>query len=335
MSIRALQTLLHELGFGEELSWQKYGADGDYGNATVKAVSSFKRRNGLKASGRSVSIQVAKVLLTRFDSLDELQQLNNDLRGNRIGGAYYRGSKDKNAIAALQTLLNDLGFGKQLKWSKYRNDGDYGNATVSALSAFAKKSGISTSGSKLSKKLAQLIISKLKVRYGDGWRTTGKTAAKIPVRCALSTFTGSNFVGKKVVADNRFLPALKRINGFAKKHDVLVHVTSSFRTTTNVKGAIVTPARMSNHLAGHAIDMNLRYGPNHANWCNSACLRKRTLPAPVKGFIGAIRKDAGLRWGGDFRTKDPVHIDDHLNKDKSAWAKRYKATQIARQSGCG
>ena len=30
-AIQALQTLLHELGFDEELRWKRFGADGDYG----------------------------------------------------------------------------------------------------------------------------------------------------------------------------------------------------------------------------------------------------------------------------------------------------------------
>jgi hypothetical protein len=31
--IMALQTILHELGFGSELNWEKYGADGSYGKS--------------------------------------------------------------------------------------------------------------------------------------------------------------------------------------------------------------------------------------------------------------------------------------------------------------
>jgi hypothetical protein len=34
------------------------------------------------------------------------------------------------------------------------------------------------------------------------------------------------------------------------------------------------------------------------------------LPEEISDFINAIRKDNELRWGGDFNTEEPVHIDD-------------------------
>lgn len=153
--------------------------------------------------------------------------------------------------------------------------------------------------------------------------------------CALTSYSGSNLVGKKVTADTQFTGSLDTINSHAAAHDVNLHVTSSFRTSSNVKGAIVTPAKKSNHMAGHAIDMNVVYGEKKNKWCNSKCLGGK-LPAGVKGFIKAIQDDSSLRWGGDFGDKDPVHIDDGLNVNNAAgWEERYKATQQARKSGCG
>lgn len=152
--------------------------------------------------------------------------------------------------------------------------------------------------------------------------------------CALTTFSGSNLVGKTVVADTQFTGSLDSINSHAAANNVNLHVTSSFRTSSNVKGAIVTPAKKSNHMAGHAIDMNVIYGDKKNKWCNSKCLDGK-LPEGVKGFIEAIQSDSGLRWGGDFGDKDSVHIDDGLNvNDPAAWEERYKATQTARKSGC-
>ena len=153
--------------------------------------------------------------------------------------------------------------------------------------------------------------------------------------CALTTFTGSNFGGQTVVADTEFVGALERINQHAANNAVDLHVTHSFRTTTVVPGAIVTPAARSNHLAGHAIDMNVKHGPNKRSFCNSTCLSGASLPAGVSGFIAAIQSDPGLRWGGDFGERDPVHIDDNLNADDAAWTARRNAVQAARNSGCG
>jgi hypothetical protein len=160
------------------------------------------------------------------------------------------------------------------------------------------------------------------------------TAADAGSTCALTTYTGSNFVGDTVTADVEFVDSLTAINQHAVDNDVQVHVTDSFRAAgTTVSGAIVTPATNSNHLAGHAIDMNVKYGATKTDWCNSTCLGG-TLPEGVSGFIDAIKGDTGLRWGGDFSTADPVHIDDNLNSDNAAWKARYDATQAAHNSGC-
>ena len=51
----------------------------------------------------------------------------------------------------------------------------------------------------------------------------------------------------------------------------------------------------------------------------------QTLPEPVRQFIGDIRLDPGLRWGGDFETEDPVHLDDGLNiHQPDAWESHYR-----------
>jgi LysM repeat protein len=154
--------------------------------------------------------------------------------------------------------------------------------------------------------------------------------------CALTRFTASNYVGEPVISDVEFVDELNRINDYAGNRNVQLYITDSFREAgRTVSGAIVTPARYSNHLAGHAIDMNARHG---GRLYNSSALRRANLshlPAEVQGFINDIRGDTGLRWGGDFSREDPVHIDDHLNANMAAWRARYQATQEARRSGCG
>ena len=46
--IQALQTLLNERGFGAALNWEKYGADGLYGNNTAAAVALFSQLENIK-----------------------------------------------------------------------------------------------------------------------------------------------------------------------------------------------------------------------------------------------------------------------------------------------
>ncbi|NND08981.1 MAG: hypothetical protein HKN87_21625 [Saprospiraceae bacterium] len=125
---------------------------------------------------------------------------------------------------------------------------------------------------------------------------------------------------------------MKKINEYAEQADIYLHITSSFRTTTNVRGAIVQSAIFSNHLAGHGIDMNIVYGDE--KWANSRTLEKYlAVASPVQQFLKSIIDDPSLRWCGKFRTKDPVHIDDGLNQNKAKWKKRYRAMQRAVQLG--
>ena len=115
--VRALQTMLYELGFENELNWQKYGADGDYGGSTARAVRAFAERNGLPGNGESVTPAIAAKLIERCDMLDDLRHIHNALIQDKVGQLYFRNSPHSTAVAALQTLLNELGFGTELNWA--------------------------------------------------------------------------------------------------------------------------------------------------------------------------------------------------------------------------
>ncbi|MEM9417162.1 MAG: peptidoglycan-binding protein [Bacteroidota bacterium] len=326
-AIQDLQSMLHALGFGSVLQWSKYGADGDYGAATTAAVKQFCQQNGFASTGEIVTPTIAQKLLQRYNALDELQQLNDDLQADKIAQCYYQGSSATVAVCALQTLLNEVGLGQVLQWEKYGADGDYGPATARALAQFAQQHSLQSDGSQLTVALAQRIIEILAPYYGPQWATTNVLASQAAQDLQLTVFTDTHFIGKKVVANKSFLPALNKINQYAHQNNVKVYVTSSFRPTTVVKGAIVKPATFSNHLVGHAIDMNLVYGPE-ATFCNSRVLAQAVLPPPVDAFIQAIRQDPGLRWGGDFRVRDVVHIDDNTyHQDKEQWLASYEAIQ--------
>ena len=137
---------------------------------------------------------------------------------------------------------------------------------------------------------------------------------------ALINFKASNFEslkGGNIQVDEDFAPLLVKMNEVAVKHGINVIVTSAFRSDTNVKGAIVTPAQMSNHLVGHAIDCNLRKGKEYFN---SAKMNDKLGADNV--FIKECT--AFLRWGGEFHNTDPVHFDDELNiKNPDLWKKKF------------
>ena len=149
------------------------------------------------------------------------------------------------------------------------------------------------------------------------------------MKTELKVFAGSQFVGKPALADVEFIPFLQQVNAFAAEQGLQVHVTSSARQHgVAVGNTIVPPATRSNHLVGHAIDMNLIHD---GELFNSVALRKsnlQRLPSAVRKFIEAVRDEKHLRWGGDFSQQDPVHIDDELNgRDAAAWDTKFPIIQ--------
>ena len=62
----SLETLLNELGYGEQLEWEKYGADGKYGKATASAVAKFAASEGIESDGGKVSKELAQKILDKF-----------------------------------------------------------------------------------------------------------------------------------------------------------------------------------------------------------------------------------------------------------------------------
>jgi hypothetical protein len=112
--------------------------------------------------------------------------------------------------------------------------------------------------------------------------------------------------------DREFEPSMDGIRDLAKAHGLTVWVTSSLREPYKpVPGAIVEPAKFSNHHIGHGIDMNLILGQQ---WFRSTQLGNfEALPQPIQDFLDGVQRDLKLRWGGKFSTPDPVHIDDGLN----------------------
>ena len=145
-------------------------------------------------------------------------------------------------------------------------------------------------------------------------------------RCALQYYKGSEFT-KSARVHTGFLSSMHTINSYAQQCRVRVYITSSYRKTAHVKGAIVPPATRSNHMIGHAIDMNL-IDRRTGKFCNSRCLPNSSRPNGVSCFIGKIRSHPTLRWGGDFRRSDPVHIDDATNhRNRALWNQLYNSLQ--------
>lgn len=124
-------------------------------------------------------------------------------------------------------------------------------------------------------------------------------------------YTNTNIQGICNI-DDEFKTIMDQINEVCKHFDFNCVITSSKRASTLVKGAIVTPAQMSNHLIGHAIDCNLKNNKT-GEYYNSKKMGDGI--AADECVIKAIEAK-GIRWGGEFRAKDEVHFDDGLNLKK-------------------
>ncbi|MCK5102996.1 MAG: hypothetical protein KAR17_09275, partial [Cyclobacteriaceae bacterium] len=58
---------LNELGFGKELNWKKYGADGDYGSGTTKAVKAFAQQQGIPGNGLKLTKDLAEIIIKKME----------------------------------------------------------------------------------------------------------------------------------------------------------------------------------------------------------------------------------------------------------------------------
>jgi hypothetical protein len=128
---------------------------------------------------------------------------------------------------------------------------------------------------------------------------------------------------KAVRVDSSFAYSISYMNTLAEQNDLYILVQGEgFRIAgAPVHNAIVPPSATSNHLVGHAVDINIRY---NSKFYNSTDLGQfSTLPQAIKNFINGCKSN-GMRWGGDFSTKDPVHFDDGLNlNSKSTYDQLY------------
>ncbi len=189
-AITALQTLLHWLGFDKKLKWEKFGADGDYGKATIAAVADFAKRNGNTSSGERVTAGLGGTILARYDALEELKQFAEDVDKKRIERLYKVGGGDRVRIAALQTLLHELGFDDELMWEKYGADGGYGRATTAAVSALAAREGVDGDGRSLTMPLAKRIVAQLSPFYGVGWHEPAHNSTPAPGSLSVKSVLG-------------------------------------------------------------------------------------------------------------------------------------------------
>ncbi len=145
-AVRALQILLYSLGFGAELSWEKYRADGDFGGGTSSALLSFIKKNNLSGDGQKVSPELMAFMQDRQALLPALRELKSRLENGSLSGM--------NALA-LGMLVQALGFPEN------------------GFSSFASRNG--SSSGQLTDSVAKALLTQVSALFGSGWETAGVT----------------------------------------------------------------------------------------------------------------------------------------------------------------
>lgn len=113
-----------------------------------------------------------------------------------------------------------------------------------------------------------------------------------------------------MVLHKDFVPSLEAINSAASDAGIIFHVNQVLRLAGKpVSGAVVKPASKSQHLIGNAVDFNVEH---NGKKILSKDMKWGELPQDVKDFLTDV-KDAGMRWGGDWKERDPIHFDSFLD----------------------
>jgi len=100
-AVRSLQGLLHGLGYSNELKWEAYRADGDYGGGTTTALQAFQRANGLPGDGTQLDPLTLQKLLDRYALLPLLREVKKARESNQLA-ALFAGPAGANKAAQLQ-----------------------------------------------------------------------------------------------------------------------------------------------------------------------------------------------------------------------------------------
>lgn len=114
---------------------------------------------------------------------------------------------------------------------------------------------------------------------------------------------------QEMLVHQDFVGAVNGLNGSARAAGVRLLVNQSFRVQDMPpSGAVVPPATNSQHLIGHAVDLNV---DDDGVVNTSAMFKQGTQTDAAKDFVRRVRL-SGLRWGGDFSPTDPPHFDDFV-----------------------
>ena len=264
-----------------------------------------------------------------------LQKGDNDTK--HIAGGKKGGTGEP--VRELQEALAAVGV------FKFTPDGDFGGGTHDAVRRFqwylnnmshrlqvppATDPSLGTivplsapSGIKVDGRATVTVIDALLAWAAGGFVTTSPLV-KLGLLLLVNTDVSAEFTTlsypsarqSEVLVHEDFVDTMTLLDAEAKAANVKLRINQTFRVQNiPVKGAVVPPASKSQHLIGHAVDLNIVDGAT-VNLSSMFKTGKETAAAKV--FVKAVKKK-GVRWGGDFSPKDPPHFDDSVPPGSDAY----------------
>lgn len=167
------------------------------------------------------------------------QILNTLIDTNELAAKLQRGAKN-NDVKELQKALHEMGFDEELKWAKYRADGDFGGGTTTALQAFAKKNDVPFDGKTVTPALGlkmlerEGLVANLKALYIANFKKQLNTLYPLSNANADGTKGLANLLKALKFSQTPIMEALK---AFAQSNNIS---TDSSQLTTDVAQAIIT-----------------------------------------------------------------------------------------------
>ena len=135
-------------------------------------------------------------------------------------------------------------------------------------------------------------------------------------------------IGKPCMVHTEFIPSMELFCRYLEIVKCKADMNSSYRANDkNINGAVVKPARRSNHMIGFGIDCNL-IDSKGKEWssedmevfCPESKKFNSKVVSEILVFLNLIRRSKTLRYGGDFHTPDPIHYDTPINiQDPKRW----------------
>lgn len=253
-----------------------------------------------------------------------------------------RDSQGESAVGDVQTMLDGLGLMdtaangvfdaamakaiRRFQWylvnRPWRLHVGPGGALSTALIQQYTPSALGVTGA-----YDQATADALRVWVDGGYRPTTALVRLDLGRFAncvrAATYTQLTYPGAtatEVLVNEAFVGGIGAIDTAAGANKITVRINQTFRVAgVAPRGAVVPPATKSQHLVGRAVDGNFVDGTVVTT---AAMMNARRETKAVDDFIAAA-KTAGLRWGGDFRRKDPIHFDDPLASESEAYDMHY------------